>query len=74
MAQIRADEIIKLIREQIEHYETRISVDEVGTVMSLGDHSDSMARLEPGTPVAIEGPYGAFTKHVRKSDRILLVG
>ncbi|MGZ4814770.1 MAG: F0F1 ATP synthase subunit alpha [Terriglobales bacterium] len=37
MAQIRADEIIKLIREQIEHYETRISVDEVGTVMSLGD-------------------------------------
>ena len=24
--------------------------------------------------VAIEGPYGAFTKHVRKSDRILLVG
>jgi F-type H+-transporting ATPase subunit alpha len=37
MAQIKADEITKLIREQIEHYESRIAVDEVGTVMSLGD-------------------------------------
>jgi F-type H+-transporting ATPase subunit alpha len=42
MAQIRADEITKLIREQIEHYESRIAVDEVGTVMSLGD---GIARL-----------------------------
>ena len=37
MAQIRADEITKLIREQIENYETRIAVDEVGTVISIGD-------------------------------------
>jgi len=37
MAQIKADEITKLIREQIENYETRIAVDEVGTVMSIGD-------------------------------------
>jgi F-type H+-transporting ATPase subunit alpha len=37
MAQIKADEITKLIREQIENYETRIAVDEVGTVMTLGD-------------------------------------
>ncbi|HWR15897.1 MAG TPA: F0F1 ATP synthase subunit alpha [Terriglobales bacterium] len=37
MAQIKADEITKLIREQIENYETRIAVDEVGTVLSLGD-------------------------------------
>src|SRR5262252_6464582 len=37
MAQIKADEITKLIREQIENYETRIAVDEVGSVMSLGD-------------------------------------
>src|SRR4051794_1908602 len=37
MAQIKADEIAKLIREQIENYETRIAVDEVGTVMSIGD-------------------------------------
>ncbi|MBV8205518.1 MAG: F0F1 ATP synthase subunit alpha [Acidobacteria bacterium] len=37
MAQIKADEITKLIREQIENYESRIAVDEVGTIMSLGD-------------------------------------
>ncbi len=37
MAQIKADEITKLIREQIENYETRIAIDEVGTIISLGD-------------------------------------
>jgi len=37
MAQIKADEITKLIREQIDSYETRIAVDEVGSVMSIGD-------------------------------------
>jgi F-type H+-transporting ATPase subunit alpha len=37
MAQIKADEITKLIRDQIENYETRIAVDEVGTVISIGD-------------------------------------
>src|ERR671937_827397 len=37
MAQIKADEITKLIREQIENYESKIAVDEVGTIISLGD-------------------------------------
>src|SRR5690242_13155792 len=37
MAQIKADEISKLIREQIQNYETKIAVDEVGTVITLGD-------------------------------------
>jgi F-type H+-transporting ATPase subunit alpha len=37
MAQIKADEITKLIREQIENYESKITVDEVGTVISVGD-------------------------------------
>ena len=37
MAQIKADEITKLIREQIENYEAQISVDETGTVITLGD-------------------------------------
>src|SRR2546423_1909873 len=37
MAQIKADEITQLIREQIENYESRIAVDEVGTVISIGD-------------------------------------
>ncbi len=37
MAQIRADEITQLIRQQIESYESKIAVDEVGTVITLGD-------------------------------------
>ena len=37
MTQIKADEITKLIREQIENYESKIAVDEVGTVITLGD-------------------------------------
>ncbi len=44
------------------------------TVRDLGDHSGSLARLKPGTRVAIEGPYGAFTADSRKSDRVLLIG
>jgi len=35
--QIRADEITQLIRQQIENYESKIAVDEVGTVNTLGD-------------------------------------
>src|SRR6058998_1865037 len=35
--QIRADEITQLIRQQIENYETKVAVDEVGTVITLGD-------------------------------------
>src|SRR5689334_10279843 len=37
MTQIKADEITKLIRDQIENYESKVSVDEVGTIISLGD-------------------------------------
>ncbi len=37
MAKIKADEITELLRQQIENYEQRIQVDEVGTVISLGD-------------------------------------
>jgi F-type H+-transporting ATPase subunit alpha len=37
MAKINADEITELLRQQIENYEQKIQVDEVGTVISLGD-------------------------------------
>src|ERR1700688_4975142 len=37
MAQIKADEITELLRQQIENYEQKIQVDEVGTVVTLGD-------------------------------------
>ena len=43
------------------------------TVKDLGDHSNSLATIEPGTRVAIEGPYGAFTHHARHTDRVVLV-
>jgi predicted ferric reductase len=35
------------------------------TIKGLGDQSRAAARLRPGTRVAIEGPYGAFTSHAR---------
>jgi predicted ferric reductase len=44
------------------------------TVKDLGDHSGALAQLEPGTRVAIEGPYGAFTADARRSDRVLMIG
>jgi F-type H+-transporting ATPase subunit alpha len=37
MANIKADEISKILREQIENYEQTVSVDEVGSVISVGD-------------------------------------
>lgn len=44
------------------------------TVKNLGDHSAALAKLKPGTPVAIEGPYGTFTPDARHGDKLLLVG
>jgi F-type H+-transporting ATPase subunit alpha len=37
MAQIKADEITSIIREQIENFDRSVTVSEVGTVMSVGD-------------------------------------
>lgn len=44
------------------------------TVKALGDHSATLAALRPGTRVVVEGPYGAFTKHVAPGRKVLLVG
>ena len=44
------------------------------TVKGLGDQSRSVAHLKPGTRVFIEGPYGAFTRHARSSERVVLIG
>ncbi|HEX4087599.1 MAG TPA: ferredoxin reductase family protein [Trebonia sp.] len=44
------------------------------TIKGLGDQSRAAARLRPGTRVAIEGPYGAFTSHVRTSEAVVLIG
>ncbi len=37
MAKIQANEITELLRQQIENYEQKIQVDEVGTIITLGD-------------------------------------
>jgi F-type H+/Na+-transporting ATPase subunit alpha len=37
MPEIRADEITRIIREQIENFNHSVAVDEVGTVISVGD-------------------------------------
>ncbi len=37
MPQIKADEITKIIREQIENFDRTVQVSEVGTVISVGD-------------------------------------
>jgi len=37
MAKIQANEITELLRQQIENYEQRVQVDEVGTIVTLGD-------------------------------------
>lgn len=44
------------------------------TVKGLGDQSSAVAKLRPGTRVVVEGPYGAFTRHARTTDRVVLVG
>ena len=40
------------------------------TIKALGDQSRGILQLPPGTRVAIEGPYGVFTRHARMSDRV----
>ena len=60
MAQIKADEITKLIRQQIENYETKVAVDEVGTVLSLGD---GIARIY-GLDKVMAGELLAFPHNV----------
>jgi F-type H+-transporting ATPase subunit alpha len=61
MAKLNADEITELLRQQIENYEQRIQVDEVGTVISLGD---GIARVHGLDKVMagemIEFPHGVF--------------
>src|SRR5229473_2099025 len=37
MAQIQADEIARVLRDEIEHYEKAINVSETGSVISVGD-------------------------------------
>jgi ferredoxin-NADP reductase len=44
------------------------------TVRADGDYGAALAGAAPGTRVAIEGPYGTFTKQAMSTGRVLLVG
>jgi F-type H+/Na+-transporting ATPase subunit alpha len=56
MANIKADEISKILREQIENYEQTVAVDEVGAIISVGD---GIARIH-GLEKAMAGEMLAF--------------
>src|ERR1700756_2693546 len=60
MANIKADEISKILREQIENYEQTGSVDEVGSIISVGD---GIARIH-GLEKAMYGEMLAFPHNV----------
>lgn len=60
MAQISAQEISRLIREQIENYEGTVEVSEVGSVISLGD---GIARLH-GLEKVMAGEMIEFPRNV----------
>jgi len=59
MANIKAVEITKLLREQIENYEQTVAVEEVGSVISVGDGIARVHGLEKCMAVEmIEFPHG----------------
>jgi len=60
MANIKADEISKILREQIENYEQTVSVDEVGSVISVGD---GIARVH-GLEKVMAGEMLAFPHNI----------
>jgi predicted ferric reductase len=43
------------------------------TVKHSGDFTSRMAGIKPGTLVAVEGPFGAFTDAVRRRERVVLI-
>src|SRR6267143_5654002 len=60
MANIKADEISKILREQIENYEQTVAVDEVGAIISVGD---GIARVH-GLAKVMAGEMLAFPHNV----------
>lgn len=44
------------------------------TVRNLGRGSAQLARLKPGTKVAVEGPYGLFSTAARTRSKVVMIG
>src|ERR1700723_2310727 len=61
MAKIKADEITKILREQIENYQQTVTVDEVGSVISVGDGISRVHGLDKCmSGEMLEFPHGVF--------------
>ncbi|HET7840093.1 MAG TPA: F0F1 ATP synthase subunit alpha, partial [Terriglobia bacterium] len=61
MANIKADEITQLLREQIENYQQTVAVEEVGSVISVGDGIARIHGLDNCMAgEMIEFPHGVF--------------
>ena len=70
MAQIQADEIARLLRDEIEHYEKAVNVSETGSVISVGDGIARVYGLENvmagemvelfHEPVRLDRPFRVF--------------
>ncbi|MGA8013593.1 MAG: F0F1 ATP synthase subunit alpha [Candidatus Acidiferrales bacterium] len=61
MANIKADEITKILREQIENYQQTVAVEEIGSVISVGDgiaRVHGLDRCMSGE--MLEFPHGVF--------------
>ena len=43
------------------------------TIGDRGDDTKLMQKVKPGTPVAIEGPYGLFTEERRTKEKVVLI-
>jgi predicted ferric reductase len=44
------------------------------SVKALGDNSEALRTLQPGTPVLVEGPYGRLSARARTGRRVALIG
>lgn len=43
------------------------------TARQLGDFTNAVPNLKPGTKVIVGGPYGSFTKYLQRTDKLLYI-
>src|SRR3954463_5794251 len=67
MAQIRADEITRVLRSEIENYEQAVNVTETGSIISVGD---GIARVY-GLERVMAGELIEFPPRVSGLDRVM---
>src|SRR5579864_7086144 len=71
MAQIRADEISRLLREEIENYDKAVNVAETGSVISVGDGIARIYGLEnvmAGELIEFKGGVSGIALNLEEED------